>query len=248
MTLMDEPSQDPRDVWNGRYQRHPNPDAPDETWLEPWLGWIERLVGKSDAGSQQSAGVHLSVSSGLILDLGCGRGQDSGYLAELGFHPVGADFSLTALQRAGEQCALARRVNLDLRQGLPFSPGAFGVVIANLSLHYFEWPRTEGIVQEVRGCLAADGLFLARFNSTQDTNYGASSDVEIEPHAFMVGGIYKRFFDRPDLERLFAEGWKIHSLEERTIYRYQDPKVLWEVVASKQDCQGAEALPQAIFL
>jgi hypothetical protein len=47
-----------------------------------------------------------------------------------------------------------------------------------------------------------------------------------------VGDKTKRFFDRADLVTLFADGWHIASLEEKTIDRYERPKVIWELVAS----------------
>ncbi len=37
-----------------------------------------------------------------------------------------------------------------------------------------------------------------------------------------------RFFDQSDVVRLFA-GWRTLLLDERTIDRYERPKVVWEV-------------------
>jgi hypothetical protein len=73
-----------------------------------------------------------------------------------------------------------------------------------------------------------------RVNSTRDTNYGAEGHPQVEPGAFWVDGMYKRYFDRTSLERLFntdegAAGWQVIHKEERTISRYAKPKVVWEV-------------------
>ena len=53
---------------------------------------------------------------------------------------------------------------------------------------------------------------------------------EIEPHLFRVGTREKRFFARADVLTLLA-GWRIEHLAERTIQRYEQPKVVWEVAA-----------------
>jgi hypothetical protein len=50
----------------------------------------------------------------------------------------------------------------------------------------------------------------------------------------MVAGEPKRFFDRVAIERLFARGWRMLSLEERVIDRYDHPKRVWETVLEKK--------------
>lgn len=60
----------------------------------------------------------LYLDSGLlkaganVLELGCGTGTDSVYLARRGFHVVGIDFSPTAIQQAKDR---AHRENLEGR-------------------------------------------------------------------------------------------------------------------------------------
>lgn len=227
---LDQITQDPRAIWEARYIRHASGSGPRcDAWLEAWLPEIERACCKGGDGIPSLKG----ACPRRVLDLGCGRSLDSRYLAGQGYEPVAADFSYSALRLASIPGAPASRVNLDLRHGLPFASGVFPVVIANLSLHYFPWEQTQAILEAVRACLAAEGLLLARFNSTNDANYGASGCQEIEPHAYLVNGMYKRFFDRADLERLFAPGWKVLHLEERTITRYSEPKIVWEIVSQR---------------
>jgi hypothetical protein len=50
------------------------------------------------------------------------------------------------------------------------------------------------------------------------------------PDFYRVGDFTKRFFDREAvLEAL--NGWDIAFIEEATIDRYEQPKVIWEVMA-----------------
>ncbi len=203
---------DPRQIWDERYARPRQLSDNYEPWLERWLALIK--------ARQETP----------ILDLGCGQGLDSQYLIARGYRVIAADYSWQALQIARHR---AQAVQLDHGAALPFAHDTFQVIVANLSLHYFRWQKTRQLINSVRHCLKAGGLLLARFNSTQDYNHGAAGNEELEAHCFVVGGVLKRFFDGPDLDRLFRSGWQVHGLQEQTVYRYTRPKVVWEVVVER---------------
>lgn len=208
---------DPRLIWERRYDRMREinicPKA--DPWLERWL-------------SQLSTARDMPV-----LELGCGSGQDTSYLIERGFRVVTGDYAWNALQSACESAACASFVQFDLRDGLPFPRETFPVIVAGLCLHYFTQAQTERIVAEIRDRLRPGGILLARVNSVRDVHHGAVGNEEIEPGCHLVHGALKHFFDAGDLRALFADGWRIRNLEERTIYRYDNPKVIWEVVVEK---------------
>jgi SAM-dependent methyltransferase len=143
-----------------------------------------------------------------------------------------AEFSRTALRVAKEAAASIDFVQLDLRHGLPFAPGRYTAVVANLCLHYFSWAQTVEILGQVRACLKPGGALLARFNSTNDSNFGAEGYPQVEPNAFWVDGMYKRYFDLEGLKKLFGEEWQVLGREEMAIHRYGAPKVLWEITAT----------------
>jgi SAM-dependent methyltransferase len=67
-----------------------------------------------------------------ILDLGCGAGTNSLYLARSGFRAYGVDLADAAIAAARERAAKAR-IRADFRVGdvlrLPFPPGFFGGAI-----------------------------------------------------------------------------------------------------------------------
>jgi SAM-dependent methyltransferase len=216
--MHNQPSNPPdsREIWDARYE-HARQAGGSGLAYDPWLERWQTLL----------------PPGGNVLDLGCGTGQDSGWLRHSGCKVTAGDFSPAALQAAQAAGTPACFVQLDLRQGLPFAAGVFGAVVANLCLHYFPWPETLAMLRQIHGCLGPGGALLARFNSTRDTNHGAQGSPPIDPNAYLVGGQYKRFFDRASLEQLFAQGWQVLGLEELTIHRYQQPKVLWEVVARK---------------
>ena len=209
--------QEPRAIWDARYaeRKRFGFDPAYDPWLERWHPFVARGRARH------------------VLELGCGTGPDTRYLVRQGCLPVAVDFSADALRACGQTAPTAQRLLLDLSLPLPFRDGAFPVILASLALHYFPWRKTQAIVDEVRRCLEPGGVLLSRFNSIHDTNHGAVGHREIEPGLYLVNGMPKRFFDEDALRTLFGPGWRINNLEEMTVDKYDDPKVLWEAVVIK---------------
>lgn len=173
-----------------------------------------------------------------MLELGCDTGGDTAWLRQQGLTVVAGDISLPALQACAHAAPGAQLLQLDLRRPLPFADASFGVIVASLCLHYFDWATTQRAVAEVRRVLAPGGLLLCRLNSLGDVLHGAGQGEEIEPHYWRVHGTYsecKRFFDRADVDRLFAGPWHWLGVQEHTIERYDRPKVAWEIVLRLQE-------------
>ena len=185
---------------------------------DPWLEkWIPLLKEKS--------------ANGLVLELGCGNGWDTLELLNAGCNIIASDLSTRNLLSTKQAAPNADVVQLDNGKQFPFVDHSLSVIVASLSLHYFPWTVTLQIASELHRCLKADGILLARFNSTNDFHYGASpTETEIEPNFHQVGTSTKRFFDEKAV-RSFLQGWDIQFLEENIIHRYEKPKVVWEVLA-----------------
>ncbi|HKH11090.1 MAG TPA: class I SAM-dependent methyltransferase, partial [Rubrobacter sp.] len=113
-------------------------------------GWLERRLSLLD-----------SHRDAPVLDLGCGAGEDARFLSRRGFRVVAADFSQKALEITGRRAPEAETKRVDLVRGLPFPDARFGAVVASLSLHYFPWPKTVEVLEDVRRCLVPGGLLLA---------------------------------------------------------------------------------------
>jgi ubiquinone/menaquinone biosynthesis C-methylase UbiE len=187
----------------------------EDAWLEHW-----RHILDASRGSP-------------VLDLGCGDGQDTRFLTELGFPVIATDFSEKALEITRRRAPAAKTQNVDLTRGLPFPDASFGVIVASLSLHYFPWQQTTDILADVRRCLQPGGHLLARLNSTRDPHYQAAGKQTIENNFYLTKGIPRRLFDRHDVKALFDEGWEILVAEERTTHRYGGQKLAWEVAATR---------------
>jgi len=185
----------------------------DDRWLQRWLPLLAaRAQGRP------------------LLELGCGTGRDTAALLGAGHAVVALDRSLAALTVARLGARGATFVRQDLLEPWPSRDSGYGAVIASLSLHYFDWATTEGLVARVSAALGVGGVFICRLNSTRDHHFGASGHPLLEPNFFDVKGEPKRFFDHTDVDRLFARGWRVLSAEESVIDRYRAPKAAWELV------------------
>lgn len=188
-----------------------------DLWLEPWLTHLQ-----------------TAADDRPVLELGCDTGQDTRWLLGRGLSVVATDLSFAALQAARRSAARARFVRHDLRTPLPFRTASFGVVVASLCLHYFDSETTARAIAEIRRVLVPGGLLFCRVNSEHDVLHGAGTGEEIEPGYFRQSARYaecKRFFRAGDLERFFpSRDWPARSREERTVLRYDAPKIAWELV------------------
>lgn len=158
---------------------------------------------------------------------------DTSVLVAAAAHVTATDIPGSSFDRARKAAPAATFLHHDLRKPFPFADRSFGAVVASLSLHYFDWCTTLAIVSEIRRCLEPRGAVVCRVNSVRDFNSGAGTGREIEPNFFDTVGKYsnyKRFFDGPSVRAMFGEGCGWIALEEKTIDRYDLPKVVWEAV------------------
>jgi 2-polyprenyl-6-hydroxyphenyl methylase/3-demethylubiquinone-9 3-methyltransferase len=122
----------------------------------PWIaGEISRAFGEAPS---------------RVLDLGCGGGLLSNYLAERGHRVTGVDTTAENLDvaRAADRSGTARYELGDART-LPFDGGSFDVVCAMDLLEHVEQPAR--VIAEASRVLAPGGLFVFHtFNRTWQAN------------------------------------------------------------------------------
>lgn len=126
-------------------------------WLAPAadaeiLGHVHRLLRAAGA------------AGGRLLELGCGAGNITLALAELGFEAVGIDVSPTAVAWAAERAATAARPPRFARASATdlgaFRDGHFDLVLDGLCLHALIGPDRAACLGEVRRVLRPGGAFL----------------------------------------------------------------------------------------
>lgn len=185
-----EQATDARTFWDARYGERP----------KIWSGAVNRVLADTAPG----------LAPGRALDLGCGEGGDSVWLAEHGWRVTGVDVSATALDRArevsesrglgGEQISWQQ---MDLAEDFP--AGEFDLVSACFLASPIHLPRA-AILQ--RGAMAAapGGTLLV------------VSHAGAPPWAGNAAG-HRHFFPTPEEELaaldLKDEEWDIRCAEVR---------------------------------
>ena len=163
-----------------------------------------------------------------VLDLGCGSGNDTLYFIEKGKKVIACDQSMNAInniQKNFPEVLEARCFNM--LDGFAFADDTFGIVCADLCLHYFTETDTRMILNEIRRILIPGGHVFVRVNSVKDVNHGAGQGIEVEHHLYRTeDGMFKHFFDEEDVRRLFAD-FEILFCEEQKMLRYSAEKIVF---------------------
>lgn len=140
--------------------------APDST-EDVQKHWDERYSEKpriwSGRVNAQLAAVAEDLSPGRALDLGCGEGGDSVWLAEHGWTVLAVDVSQTALTRAADEAdrrGVSERITFehhDLSDSFP--DGEFDLASAQY-LHSFVRLERPEILRKAAGALVPGGLLV----------------------------------------------------------------------------------------
>jgi len=199
-------------IWNRRYARD---NIENIIQYSPWLDTWKHLLNGEQA-----------------LDIGCGLGRDTEYLSQLGFQLTAIDLSTEALAKSAARNPQATHLQRDLSQGLKLGAKTFQIILAHLSLHYFDKENTFRIFDEIHSLLDDNGIFIFRVNAFGDIHHGSPEKLDGWELTF-VDGEPKQFFTREKIEEVLANRFDILSLEKKTIVRYEDPKVLFECVVRK---------------
>jgi SAM-dependent methyltransferase len=138
-----------------------------------------------------------ALPAAAALELGCGTGDTSIYLAKQGWHVTAVDFVPTALEKARAKARVdnvtVNFVHADvrhLRQAGVTDP--LQLIVDNGCLHNMNDDDRDSYVREVSAVAAPDARLLIV--------------------AFMPGGRFGvRGIDRAEMERRFASGWTLVS-------------------------------------
>lgn len=203
-----------KDYWDETHQKYSQGKIVYDNWLDDYKKVLDKCKTP-------------------VLDLGCGTGNDTLYLTERGFKVIACDYSEVALGKIKKTFANVETKLIDISQPLPFADNSFDLIIADLSLHYFDEATTNKIITEIKRILNHGGHLLARVNSTADINHGAGQGKKLENNFYFVEGYNKRFFDVSEAEKFFSMIGKA-EIKEADMLRYSKPKKVIEVNVEKE--------------
>lgn len=211
----------------------------DNGYVEMWDNWSKKRASRPvyDLWLEEYRNILIENKEEEILDLGCGIGADTLYLLERGYKVLSCDFSVNALRSIKKHIPNSKTMYLNMMKPFPLEDCSYNIIVADLSLHYFDNKTTMHIMKEIKRILKENGILLARVASINDYNFGAGSGEKIENNFYFEGVYTKRFFDEEDVEKYFgiigcvdAKEVSMTRLEEE----YSKPKMLYQVIVRKR--------------
>ena len=189
-------------------------------------------VQNYDQWLQRSVGTAISPPA-TALDIGCGPGLDTQFLTARGFEVRACDISLEAVEQSKKLNPTVPHELANARDLGIYADGAFDLVVAGLSLHYFNREDSHRAFDEVHRILRPGGLFLFRLNAWDDYEFGAPPVFQEWRGVEAPGGGGKQFFSEGMIRELVTGRFEQLSIEKKRGDRYAKPKSFFECGANK---------------
>ena len=174
-----------------------------------------------------------------VLDLGCGAGRHTVYLAREGFEVCGFDIAENGLAHTREWLA-RERLTAELRQGdieqIPYPAEFFDAVISIYVIYHKKYAEMQQVIAEIHRVLKRGGLAVVSLQSTRGWRY--QQGKAIEPGTFILdvggdAGIPHHYSNLAEIEKLFAR-FAIHQVEQEEHYEEGKRHSHWQVVVEKE--------------
>lgn len=175
-----------------------------------------------------------------ILDLGCGTGSNTLFLARKGFLVVGLDVSASAIAEAQQFLAAVQIENVVLiandMKALPFPDEDFDAVVSINVIHHAKLSEIERTVGEIRRVLRSNGVGVVTVDSDTDYKFGQGIALEEKTYELTMPhrekGIIHHFFNENEARFLFKD-FEITSLRLTSQDVAGRKNSHWEVVFAK---------------
>lgn len=209
-------------------------------FVKMWDNWSKRRssVPVYDLWLDEYKDILQENKDNEILDLGCGIGADTLYLLERGYNVLSCDFSVEALKSIENNILNSKTLYLDMMKKFSIADKKYSLIIADLSLHYFNNETTIHIMEEIKRILKDGGVLLGRVASINDFNFGAGQGEKLENNFYFEGAYTKRFFDLEDVNKYFGIIGDVEAKETqmtRDEEEYSKPKVLYTIKVEKME-------------
>lgn len=162
-----------------------------------------------------------------VLDLGCGTGRNSNFLASLGADVVGVDIASNAIELAEERAnklgVSVEYLHQSIGEKLPFENESFDLILDITSSNSLNEAERDIYLHEASRLLKPDGAFLVRALSL-DNDKNAKNLVKKFPgpeqHTYVMPGtgIVERAFTQQDFRSLYNQFFKIKKLQQFVTY------------------------------
>ncbi|HEY9679203.1 MAG TPA: class I SAM-dependent methyltransferase [Drouetiella sp.] len=188
-------------------------------WNNAWNGVKSAYTQLPDLGYLPSIPEWLTENQyGNILDLGCGSGWLSIYLAKRGFKVTGIDVAPHAIELARNWATsegLAITFDVEDIAAMSYTPNQFDAVVANSIFEHFTYDLAKCTLERLRSIIKPQGGFIGCFDKvgTGPGDYFKLDDgSQIYTDKFRKGMLL-RFFPDAELQTLFSD-WKTVEVKE----------------------------------
>jgi len=207
--------------------------------------WDRTYSGARDFFGREPSELAVSVLPVLrkvgareVLELGCGQGRDTWYLARNGMRVTALDYSefgicqmMEAAKSEGLEDVVTAKVH-DARRSLPFPDSSFDAVYSHMFFTMeFSEAEVAYMLEECRRVLRPGGLNIYSVRNDHDPHYGKfeprGKDMWKNPMGFVV-----HFFSEDKVRRLSA-GYEVLWVKEFEDRSPPFTKKLYEVVLRK---------------
>jgi len=123
------------------------------------------------------------IKNQKVLDLGCGTGRYTIFLAQKGLEVIALDISripLSILAKRIKNKPYRKRIKLVKTSAsrIPYPNKSFDIVISIAVLHHGKAKQIKGWFKEVKRVLKRDGYFLLSVLSKNDLRYNSGKEIE----------------------------------------------------------------------
>lgn len=169
-----------------------------------------------------------------VLDLGCGTGRNSNYLAEQGNKVIGIEISKTALSVAQNR-ARDLGVGVDYRIGdigekYDIENNSIDVILDVTSSNSLDEKGRDVYLNEMNRILKTGGYIFVRALA-KDGNKNVKNLLKMSPgkeydtYIIKEIGLTERVFSREDFIKTYSKYFKILHLEKKTSYTTFDSRI-----------------------
>lgn len=169
-----------------------------------------------------------------ILDLGCGTGRNSNYLAEFGNKVIGIEISKTALDLAKKR-AKEIGINVDYKLGDIGAPydvlsDSIDIILDVTSSNSLDDKGRDIYLSEMNRVLKKGGYIFIRAlckdgNKNVKNLLKSSPGKEYDTYIIKEIGLTERVFSREDFIKTYSKYFKILNLEKKTSYTTFDNRL-----------------------
>jgi ubiquinone/menaquinone biosynthesis C-methylase UbiE len=148
-----------------------------------------------------------------ILDLACGTGRHTLYLAKRGFELYATDMAATGINMAREKAEALGLHNIHFQvhdmRSIPFADNFFDAVICTLAIHHGTVAQIQRTVSEIHRVLKQGGAVITDMPSVTTEGVGIGKEIEKNTyflvHADMEDDVAHHYTTREEVKHFFRD-------------------------------------------